>query len=63
MATIRLDAAMIRRYIIGLVHPSFNEAAADVDGDGEVTIVDATWIQRYNIGMRVPHPVGEYILI
>ena len=26
----------------------------DVDGDGEATIIDATYIQRYNVNMQIP---------
>lgn len=33
--------------------PSSN-TLGDVDGDGEVTIIDATFIQRYNVNMEIP---------
>ena len=31
----------------------------DVDGDGEVTVLDATFIQRYATKAKVPYPIGE----
>jgi hypothetical protein len=33
----------------------------DVDGDGDATVVDATYIQRYATRVNVPYPVGELI--
>ena len=37
----------------------FNAAAADVDGDGEISAMDATWIQRYLTTLPVKYPIGE----
>ena len=34
------------------------QLAADVDGDGEVTILDATWLQRYLNNMKAPDGIG-----
>lgn len=33
----------------------------DVDGDGDATVVDATYIQRYATHIYTPYPVGELI--
>ncbi|MBQ3330131.1 MAG: hypothetical protein IJG87_03020 [Ruminococcus sp.] len=38
---------------------AINEKAADVDGDGDVTIIDVTCIQRYLAGIEVPYAIGE----
>ena len=35
--------------------------AADVDGDGDVTILDVSWIQRYIAEIPVQYPIGESI--
>ena len=32
----------------------YDTASFDVDGDGEATIIDATFIQRYNVKMEIP---------
>lgn len=42
-----------------VVVPVFNENAADVDGDGEVNIIDATWIRRHVAGMDMPFTIGK----
>ena len=55
-----IDATTIRRMLIMLYVPKFNEAAADVDGNGP-DITDATWIQRYIAELTVPYPIGEPI--
>ena len=31
----------------------------DADGDGNVTVIDATWIQRYLADMKVPNAFNE----
>lgn len=41
-----MDATMIQRRLAEIPTPSFDERAADVDGDG-LNITDATSIQRY----------------
>lgn len=33
----------------------------DVDGDGEVSIIDVTLIQRYLAGIKVKFPINEYV--
>ncbi len=33
----------------------------DVDGDGELTILDATYIMRYLARQTTPYPIGERI--
>lgn len=52
------DVTAIRRYLVGLISEDFNNGTADVDGDTQVTILDATWIQRYLANMTVPYPIG-----
>ena len=55
------DATVIQRRIVDLPTPSFDERAADVDGDG-LNVIDATWIQRFLVGMDVPYPVDEVMI-
>ena len=38
------------------VHPAI---LGDADGDGNVTVIDATWIQRYLANMKVPNAFNE----
>ena len=33
----------------------------DVDGDGEITITDATFIQRYTVGIKTPVAVTSSV--
>jgi hypothetical protein len=33
----------------------------DVDSDGDITVVDATYILRYSTHIKVPVSVGEYV--
>lgn len=33
----------------------------DIDGDGEVSIIDVTLIQRYLAGIKVKFPINEYV--
>ena len=56
-----VDANLIVRYAIGLSDLSEKQLlAANVDGDSAgVTVLDATWIQRYAIKLAVKYPVGE----
>lgn len=35
------------------------EIFGDIDGDGEITIVDTTFLQRYTIKAETPYPIGE----
>ena len=39
----------------------WNEAACDVNGDGEVDIIDVTYIQRYLANIAIPYPIGERV--
>ena len=41
----------------------FIEAVADVNGDGEVSIIDVTWIQRWLASMNAPKVIGQPISI
>ena len=50
----RYDARMIT-----LEEPALT--ASDVDGDGGITVIDATWIQRYDLGMKAPEGIGKPI--
>lgn len=52
--------SLIQRYLAGLNTFSDEKIlAADVDGDGEVTIYDVTLIQQYLIGYIDCFPVEE----
>ncbi|MBQ3264134.1 MAG: CotH kinase family protein [Ruminococcus sp.] len=53
-----LDATVIQRVLVDFTVPSFNEKAADVDGDG-LDITDATKIQRFLAELIDPYHVGE----
>lgn len=53
------DVTAIRRYLVSLTGEGFNTGNADVDGDGDVTIIDATWIQRWLANMSVSYLIGE----
>ena len=37
------------------------EIFGDIDGDGVITIVDSTFLQRYTIHAETPYPIGEKI--
>lgn len=39
--------------------PVIRAGFADVDRDGEVSIIDAAWIQRYSVYMKSPDGIGE----
>lgn len=57
------DVTAIQRKISNLKFNSgFCRGAADVDGDGAVTIIDATYIQRYQARMNTPYPIGEPVM-
>ena len=36
---------------------------ADVDGDYEISILDATWVQRYLVELKAPEGIGKTILL
>lgn len=57
-----LDATLIQRKLSGIPTYAFDERAADVDGEG-VGVTDATWIQRYLVGMGNPYHVGESVVV
>ena len=53
------DATAVQIRFAGLPTPSFDERAADIDGNG-AGITDATWIQRYAAAMQLPYPIGDF---
>ena len=55
-----LDATVIQRELADLPVASFNEKAADVDGDG-LNIIDATNIQRYLADFADPYHINEIV--
>ena len=57
-----LDATAIQRRLVDLPTASFNEIAADVDGDG-LNIIDATSIQRYLADFENIHHINELITV
>ena len=42
-------------------HPKINTIQGDIDMDGEITVVDSTFMQRYLIGVQTPYPIGKVI--
>ena len=36
----------------------YDKVAADADGDGVVSVLDATWIQRDLANMNTPYDIG-----
>lgn len=54
-----LDATAIQRVLVDLTVKSFNEQAADVDGDG-LNIIDATSIQRYLVDLGNPYNIDHW---
>ena len=55
-----LDATAIQRKLVGIALTSFNEKAADVDGNG-LDILDATRIQRKLADFADPYHIGEAV--
>ena len=51
---------MIQRKLVNLPVASFNDKAADVDGDG-LDITDATKIQRKLAELPDPYHIGEIV--
>ena len=35
---------------------------AEVDKDGEISIIDAAWIRRWELKMKAPESIGKVIL-
>ena len=56
------DATVIQRKIADIAVPYFDEAAADVDGEG-LDITDATWIQRYIADMDNIYHINEIVTV
>ena len=63
-----LDAALILRYVVGLIvlpdpeHPSFTVSVADVSGNGWISAFDASLVLRYVVGLLSRFPVeGGYV--
>lgn len=56
-----IDATVIQRKLALLSVPSFNESAADVDGDG-LNILDATRIQRFLAAFTDPYHIGDVVV-
>ena len=61
VVTIR-DATTIQRRLVEIPTPSFDERAADVDGDG-LNITDATSIQRYLAEFDNIYHINETVTI
>ena len=57
-----MDVTVIQRRLVGLPTYSFDERAADVDGD-RLNITDATWIQRYLAEFENIHHINETVTI
>lgn len=57
-----MDATVIQRRLAEIPTPSFDERAADVDGDG-LNITDATQIQRYLAEFENIHHINETVTI
>lgn len=57
-----MDATAIQRKLVDIPIPSFNEKAADVDGDG-LNITDATSIQRYLADFENIHHINETVAV
>ena len=56
------DAAFIQRSAAGVSLPfTLNKQTANVDGDKNVTVMDATFIQRYLAEMKVNYNIGEQV--
>ena len=53
-----VDVTVIQRKMADLKIDSFCRSAADVDKDGAVSVIDATFIQRYLSHMTVPYLIG-----
>ena len=56
-----VDVTLILRKLIDMPVPTFDERAADVDGNG-LEIYDATFIQRYLVGFSNPYQIGKTVV-
>ena len=54
------DVTAIQRKLANYDEPGFNEAAADINGEG-LDINDATLIQKYLAEYDLPYSIGERI--
>lgn len=55
------DATCIQSSLAGLRVECFSEMSADVDGNNAIEITDATYIQRYLVGIETPYSIGTQI--
>ena len=53
-----IDATLISRCVVGIEVPKLNEAAADVDGDENISAADATFVQRFTVSVNTPYKIG-----
>ena len=54
-----LDVTLIERYLIdNVVFVDNQKVVADYDRDGDISVIDATWIQRKEVGMTIPEGYG-----
>lgn len=57
-----LDVTLIQRYLIdSAVFYDNQKPVADFDRDGEISVIDATWIQRKEAGMTIPEGCGGWL--
>lgn len=57
-----IDVTYILRKLSNIPVPNtFFQRAADVNGDGELEVIDATLIQRYNVNISNPYKIGEIV--
>ena len=57
-----VDATLIQRFMAGLTDFYYNQqVVADFDRDGEVSIIDVTWIMRQEAMMNVPVWFGGWL--
>ena len=57
------DASVVQHKLIGAWVPYMEEQlmCADIDGDDSLTMVDATFIQRYSTHIEIPYIIGTRI--
>jgi len=56
------DATAIARWIIGHSVEGFCHLAADMDGDGEVTLADLTMIARWLVGFDLYDLIAHHVV-
>lgn len=57
-----LDVTLIERYLIdNAVFVDNQKPVADFDRDGDISVIDATWIQRKEVGMTIPEGYGGWL--